>query len=425
MPRTGRSSTPQPARLPDIAADTRVALEAMLDGLKPIGRDAATGGYNRFAWTPEDLACRDWFEREAKERGLHVDRDPNGNLWAWFPSAPTPGGRVVVVGSHLDSVPGGGALDGPLGVISAFLALDELRRDPDWRPQVTIGVVDFADEEGARFGLACVGSRLLTGAIEPAQALALKDQAGTPMAEAMAAAGLQPDRAGRDDERLAQIDCLVELHVEQGRGLDDLDAAIGLATMIWPHGRWRLELTGEANHAGTTPIGDRHDPMIPLASAVLAGRRAAKTLQARATIGRMRIDPNSTNSVPARVTAWLDARAVDEEVLERIVGVVEMTARREGTAEGVEVSITEESRTPAVVFDERLRTRLDAALGGVPAIPTGAGHDAGILAARIPTAMIFVRNRTGVSHSPAESADLDDCVAGVEALAQVLRELAG
>jgi N-carbamoyl-L-amino-acid hydrolase len=397
----------------------------MIAELEPIGRDHKTGGYNRFAWTPEDLACREWFRSQAEARDLHVDRDQNGNLWAWFPSPPTTDGRVVAVGSHLDSVPGGGAYDGPLGVISAFLAVDELRRDATWRRQLTVGVVDFADEEGARFGLACVGSRLLTGAADPARVLELRDAAGVSVAEAMAAGGLDPGRAGPDEARLAQLSSFVELHVEQGRALDDLGHPVGLATMIWPHGRWRIELAGEPNHAGTTPIDDRRDPMIPVAAAVLAARRAAAERQARATIGRMRVTPNSTNSVPGSVTAWLDARAPDETGLEEIVAEVEHAARRAAEAEHVEVTVTEESRTPAVLFDQSLRERMNRVLGGVPEIPTGAGHDAGIVAARIPTAMLFVRNRTGVSHSPAEHADLDDCVAGVEALARVLRELAG
>jgi N-carbamoyl-L-amino-acid hydrolase len=401
------------------------ALASMLGELEPVGRDAATGGYNRFAWTAEDLACREWFERQADARNLHHDRDQNGNLWAWFPSPPQPGGRVVAVGSHLDSVPGGGAFDGPLGVISAFLAVDELRRDQSWRQQSTIGVVDFADEEGARFGLACVGSRLLTGAADPQRVLTLEDAGGVLMAQAMAAGGLDPGRAGRDDVRLGQLASFVELHVEQGRALDDLGHPVGLATMIWPHGRWRIDLAGVPNHAGTTPIGDRRDPTIPLAAAVLAARTAAAERQARATVGRIRVVPNSTNSVPGAATAWLDARAADEASLEEIVAEVELAVRESAAAEHVEASMTEESRTPAVLFDEELRARLNGVLGGIPEIPTGAGHDAGILAAQVPTAMLFVRNRTGISHSPAEHADLDDCVAGVEALSRVLRELAG
>jgi N-carbamoyl-L-amino-acid hydrolase len=186
-----------------------------------------------------------------------------------------------------------------------------------------------------------------------------------------------------------------------------------------------MDLVGEANHAGTTRLGDRRDPTLPLAAAATAARAAADQAGALATIGRLEVVPNATNAVPSHVRAWLDARAPDDRTLEAVVGAVRDAVERSAAEHGVGVSFAEESRTPAVVFDERLRARLDAVLGGVPAIPTGAGHDAGILAAVLPTAMLFVRNPTGVSHSPAEHAEPADCAAGVRALAAVLRELSG
>src|SRR5262249_51114936 len=154
---------------------------------------------------------------------------------------------------HLDSVPGGGAFDGPLGVISAFAAIDALRADA-FTPARPIGVVNFADEEGARFGVACAGSRLLTGALPVARARTLTDADGRTWADEAASAGVDPAHLGRDDEVLARIDTFVELHVEQGRGLVELDAPVALASAIWPHGRWQIDLPGEANHAGTTRL---------------------------------------------------------------------------------------------------------------------------------------------------------------------------
>jgi N-carbamoyl-L-amino-acid hydrolase len=403
------------------------ALEAALAQLAPIGRHPETGGYWRLAWTEEDLACRSWFRRQAAGRGMPVETDRNGNLWAWYPAPPAAGDDLAVAtGSHLDSVRGGGAFDGPLGVISAFLALDALRSDPAWQPRRRIAVVDFADEEGARFGVACMGSRLLTGVLDPARALALADQDGVSLEAALSNAGIAARGLGHDVDRLAQLACLVELHVEQGRSLSPLGAPIGLATEIRPHGRWRFRLTGAADHAGTTQLADRHDPALVMATMVAAARAAAAQHAGVATVGRVEVAPNSTNSVPAAVSSWLDARAPDEGALERIVAGVEAAVRAAAAAEGVAVEVTEESRTAAVSFDSQLRERLDQILGGVPHIPTGAGHDAGILSSRgVPAAMIFVRNPTGVSHSPAEHATIEDCTAGVRALTQVLRELAG
>jgi beta-ureidopropionase / N-carbamoyl-L-amino-acid hydrolase len=385
--------------------------------LETVGRDGGTGGYRRFAWTRTDAALREWFTGQAQVRGLDVVGDRAGNLWAWLgdPDADGPG---LVLGSHLDSVPDGGAFDGPLGVVSAFAALDLLRASGHL-PTRPLGIACFSDEEGARFGVACAGSKLLTGALGADRARGLIDAEGTSMAEAMAAAGFDAAAVGRDEETLRRIGTFVELHVEQGRGLVDTGAAVGVAHSIWPHGRWRLDLRGRADHAGTTRLVDRDDPMLALAAAVQAARASAERAGTVATVGKLAVAPNGVNAIPSSVTAWLDARGGEEAAVRRVVADV-------GTAAGVEP--VEESWTGPTVFDAALRDRLAAVLGAggtpAPVLPTGAGHDAGILAAAgVPTAMLFVRNATGVSHSPAEHAEETDCLAGVAALARVVQEL--
>lgn len=402
------------------ADDLDSRFTAMWSALAPLGRDAGTGGYRRFAWTPADLELRAWFADQAARRGLLCEADRNGNLWAWW-GRPGPG--AVVTGSHLDSVPDGGAFDGPLGVVSALLAVDELRAR-GVAPARPVAVVAFADEEGARFGVACAGSRLLTGVLDPARARGLRDADGTTLAEAMRSAGADPDGLGRDEEALGRIGVFVELHVEQGRSLVHSGDPVGLATGIWPHGRWRCSFTGSADHAGTTRLADRRDPVLPFAATALAARDLADRAGALATVGRVQVAPNGTNAVPSRVDAWLDARAADEGTLGRLVAGVAAAGEAATQGHGVRLDIVEESRSPAVAFDAALRERLAAVLGGVPALPTGAGHDAGVLAPHVPTAMLFVRNPTGVSHSPAEHADTADCLAGIRALADVLEELA-
>jgi N-carbamoyl-L-amino-acid hydrolase len=405
-----------------------VGFDELWESLLPIGRDAATGGYRRYSWTEADLACRDWFGAAAATRGLRAECDRNGNLWAWW-DAGTPGpGRAVVTGSHLDSVPDGGAFDGPLGIVSAFAAVDLLRAQ-GFAPARPIAVAAFTEEEGARFGVACLGSRLATGAIDPATARGLRDAGGISLAEAMTAAGLDPARIGPDDERLAGLVAYVELHIEQGSALAGLAAPVGLAEGIWPHGRWRLEFTGRADHAGTTRLADRHDPMLPFAAMVLAARRAAAGHNALATVGKIVAEPGGANGISSAVRAWLDARAPDEATLDRLVDDVAAAAGTAAREHGVGFELRRESFTPLVSFDAGLRDRAAAALtasgGPAPVLPTGAGHDAGVLAARLPAAMLFVRNPSGVSHSPAEQAELADCAAGVTALAAVLADLAG
>jgi N-carbamoyl-L-amino-acid hydrolase len=392
--------------------------------LAGIGRTDLTGGYRRYSWTSADAACRTWFARTASNLGLRTDCDRNGNLWAWWGRAT---GSAVVTGSHLDSVPDGGAFDGPLGVVSAFAAVSQLRTD-GFQPARPIAVAAFTEEEGARFGVACLGSRLLTGGLDPAGARELRDHDGVSLAEAMRAAGRDPGAIGPDDELLAGISAYVELHIEQGSALAGLGAPVGVASGIWPHGRWRLDFTGRADHAGTTRLADRRDPMLPYAATVLAARAAAGRCGALATFGKVRAEPGAANAISSAVHAWLDARAPDEAVLEQLVTDIWAAAQAAASEQGVAVSRRRESVTPHVSFDAGLRERLVGVLAAAgfsaPVLATGAGHDAGVLAARVPTAMLFVRNPTGVSHSPAEHAEMADCEAGVAALTAVLADLA-
>jgi N-carbamoyl-L-amino-acid hydrolase len=266
-----------------------------------------------------------------------------------------------------------------------------------------------------------VGPGLVVG--DPDRARSLTADDGTTMAEAMTAAGFDPRGLGRDDETLLRVGTFLELHVEQGRALAEHDggAPVGVAAAIWPHGRWRLDLRGRADHAGTTRLADRDDPMIALAAAIQEARRAAGRHGALATVSKLRVLPNGVNAIPSEVAAWLDARGPVEDDVRAVVAEV-------GDAAGS--APVEESWTPSTDFAPALRDRLAAVLAygdsePAPVLPTGAGHDAGILsAAGIPTAMLFVRNPTGVSHSPAEHAEPADCLAGVAALALAIEALA-
>ncbi|GAB3221830.1 allantoate amidohydrolase [Glycomyces halotolerans] len=390
------------------------------DELTPIGRTPG-GGYRRFSWSDADQACRNWFRTQAERRGMSVETGRNGNLYAWWGSWHD--GDAVLTGSHFDSVPGGGAYDGPLGIASAFLAID-LLRERGAEPRHPIGVAAFVEEEGGRFGIPCLGTRLLTGAVEPEQARKLTDADGVTFAAAMEASGADPSLLGPDLARIESLAAFIELHIEQGRALDAENAPVGVASAIWPHGRWRFTFTGESDHAGTTRLPDRRDPMLTFAFTVLAARKEARLAGGVATVGRAEIDPGATNVIPRRVDAWLDARAPDEAVLGEIVDAIESKTAERAERDGTSVAVTAESQTPTVEFDAGLRDRIARLLGGVPIVPTAAGHDAAVLAAHVPTAMLFVRNPTGVSHAAAETASDDDCAAGVEALADVLGELA-
>jgi beta-ureidopropionase / N-carbamoyl-L-amino-acid hydrolase len=406
----------------------------LLAEIADVGRDAVRGGYSRHVFEPAELELRAWFTRRAQALGLAVEPDRNGNIWAhWGERGP----GTVGAGSHLDSVPGGGPLDGPLGVASALSAVAQLKAR-GFAAARPVAVAAFAEEEGSRFGIACLGSKLLVGAVDPVLIASRADSRGVTFAQAAAAAGVDPDGIGRDDERLASLGAFVELHVEQGRALADLGAPVAVASAILAHGRWRLTFTGGGNHAGATPMAGRKDPVVAASAAVLAARDIAAArddpaggVNARATIGRIVPVPGGTNVIASRVDAWLDVRSDTDVACRALVTEICAAIQLAAAKHGCRVEITEESYLPEVAFDAALRGRLRTVLAGVPGLEevpvlaTGAGHDAGMLEGELPAAMLFVRNPTGVSHSPAETASDDDCRAGVDALATVLAALAG
>ncbi|HEY3709992.1 MAG TPA: allantoate amidohydrolase [Amycolatopsis sp.] len=392
----------------------------LLEEIADVGRDGRRGGYSRHAFDAPEHDLRTWFVERAQRLGLDVETDRNGNLWAWWGA---PGRDAVVTGSHLDSVPGGGAFDGPLGVASALAAVESLQRK-GFLPVKPFAVVVFAEEEGGRFGVPCLGSRLLTGTIDADKARALRDQNGVTFAEAAVKSGLDADRLGADPDRLALVGRFLELHVEQGRGLVDLGRPVAVGSTVIAHGRWRFSFEGQGNHAGATLIADRADPMLPAAETVVAVRRLARThADARATVGRLVPTPGGTNVIASTVDLWLDARVPGTGTPE-LVEEIRLAAGAAAEAEGCRLAVTRESYSDDVVFDAGLRRDLGEWLGDPPELPTGAGHDAAILSGFVPAGMLYVRNPTGISHSPEEFAESDDVEAGARALAEVLERLA-
>ncbi|HWG01472.1 MAG TPA: allantoate amidohydrolase [Trebonia sp.] len=398
----------------------------LLGEIAETGRDSVRGGYSRHLFEAAERSLRGWFATRAQSLGLDVEVDKNANIWAHW-GAPGPG--TIGVGSHLDSVPGGGALDGPLGVASALSAIAALRADGA-RPSRPVAVVAFAEEEGSRFGVACLGSKLMTGEIAPDTVRNLADPDGVTFRDAAARFGLDPDGIGPDEDRLASLAAFVELHVEQGRGLADIGAPVAVASGILAHGRWRLRFGGEGNHAGATTMAGRRDPVVAAAAAILAAREIAarrddpaRGHHARATVGRLVPVPGGTNVIASRVDAWLDVRGDTDEATRALIAEISAAVRARAAEYGCAAEITEESYSGPVAFDPGLRGQFTTALGGPPVLATGAGHDAGVLASVLPTAMLFVRNPTGVSHSPYESASDADCRAGVQALGRVLENM--
>ena len=396
---------------------------ALLSEIADIGRDPVRGGYSRPVFSPPEQKLNQWFVEKATSLGLDVEQDRNGILWAWWDTPSKERTNAIGTGSHLDSVPGGGNFDGPLGVASALSAVAALKNE-GFEPSRPIAILVFPEEEGSRFGLACLSSRLATGAATPEKVRNLTDPEGISYAEAAEAAGFDHSSIGADKEGLARLGQFVELHIEQGKGLIDLDKPVAIAGTILGHGRWHARITGTGDHAGTTRMQDRQDPMLVGAHIISAVREEGQSVsEARATVGRLEVTPGGTNVIASQVDLWIDVRHRDDETTKAIVERITQRAELLAKAEGCELRIEEESFSPTVHFDSTLREAMKSVLAGAPVLDTGAGHDAGILSTHIPTGMLFVRNPTGTSHSPAEFAEAEDVDTGALRLADVLRHL--
>ena len=386
-------------------------LEALLADLVPIGLDEA-GATTRLAWTPEDEEAAAWFARQAAAIGRTMERDPAGNLWA-CPDAPPP---WWAVGSHLDSVRSGGRFDGALGVAAAFAVAERL----------PVAVISFADEEGARFNTPTFGSRALAGRLDAGEALARVDDQGIALGEAMAAAGVDPSSLADAPAWLERLAGFVELHIDQTRDLAAGRAPAGVVTRLAARLRLQVELTGRADHAGTTPREERQDALAAAARVIVrADEDAAQRLGMVFTAARMEVEPNAPTTVPSLVRLWLDARAPEAEAVESW----RVAVNREIAAVAEEAAVAHEVRTaawsPGTEFSGDV---LEALLAGLrppkPRLVCYAGHDAGVIAAVRPAGMVLVRNETGISHSPDEYVSLDDAAVAANALLAAAEELA-
>jgi allantoate deiminase len=349
--------------------------------------------------------------------------DPAGNLrGVWKP--PNGGDRRLLLGSHIDTVPDAGAYDGVLGVI---LALEWVRLAEEAVLPTTIEVIAFSEEEGVRFGVPFIGSRAAAGRFDPAL-LALQDAEGITVAEAIRSFGLDPaaiDEARVDRDALG----FVEIHIEQGPILEAEKRSLGVVNRIVGQTRLSFEFAGQANHAGTTPMPMRRDALAGAAEWISAVEAfAARTEGLAATVGRIAVEPNAANVIAGKARVSLDVRhALDAE---REAAVEQMIARAEAIAaqRALQVEHKRQMNEPAVPMDERLTAYLVDALeaAGFPprTMPSGAGHDAMVMATRMPAAMLFLRSPAGISHHPSETVLEEDVEAALHVGRRFLERMA-
>ncbi len=394
--------------------------------LEAAARIGATGrgGISRFAWSEPLAEVTRWVADELERLGLEASTDEAGNLIARWPA---PAGKAVMAASHLDTVPNGGGFDGVLGVLGAVEAVRILRRE-GFEPARPIWIGAFMDEEGTRFGTALFGSRAFVGE-DLDRALSAVDADGTTMRDAIVARGLDPERIA-EAERVDELAAYLELHVEQGPVLDSRGLRLGVVDAITGVLGLRVRVEGAPNHAGTTPMELRRDALAGASRMVLGLRELARSRsELRATVGRITTTPGAFTVIPGTCEFTVDLRPARAEAVEPGVQGLRDLVAEIAADEGLTATVTQEYALPPAPMDPAVVAALEAAAADEEVEPlrmwSGAGHDAMVIARRVPAGMIFVPSRQGISHSPEEDTAVADCELGARVLAGAIRRLAG
>jgi allantoate deiminase len=375
----------------------------------------------RFA-TPALEQARALVEEWMRDAGLATRRDPVGNLVGRLSGG---GRRALMLGSHLDTVRDAGRYDGALGVVVALACVERLR---ERELPFALEVIAFADEEGVRYGTGFLGSAVPAGRFEDAW-LERVDRDGVPLADAVRAWGGDPDAIGAGRRSPEELLGYVEVHIEQGPVLDDRGLPVGVVTGVAGQTRARVTFSGVAGHAGTTPMDARRDALVAAAEWIVAVDAEARGREGLvATVGEIAAEPGAPNVIPGRVVASLDVRHADDARREEAAAALRESAARIGEARRVEVDWEEIQTTPAVACSPELTKELAAAAADAghpaPRLASGAGHDAVMMAAVAPVAMLFVRCAGGVSHHPDESVREEDVAVALDVTTRFVERLA-
>ncbi|MGH2826531.1 MAG: Zn-dependent hydrolase [Actinomycetota bacterium] len=404
----------------------RDRLWGLLEEVNQIGK-LDSGGAERLAWTQEEIEARHWLVKRCEAEKLEVSYDEAGNVWVFAGRRP-----AVMMGSHLDTVPSGGRFDGALGVTSALEGLLCARdaREPGWD---RLGVLCFTDEEGVRFGLGMTGSRALAGDLGVDEVESATTTEGTRLGDVMREAGFDPQRVSAVAGRRRDLSAYLEVHVEQGRRLERAGLPVSIVTGIVGLSHWRLQVIGEANHAGTTLPADRRDALIPIAAAALEAQRVMQKSgngeELVATVGEAAVVGGATNIVPGEARATLDVRSLEEGLIDGANQQILEAARRAAEDNGCELRVDETKRLRAAPMAPEVLDAMSSAASEVefevPEMPSMAGHDAMTLTGGgVPCGMVFVRSEGGISHSPKENSTIEDCALGASLLVTAALRLA-
>ena len=393
--------------------------------------DTETGrGRTVLTGTDADRRARERLLDRFADADLDVRIDPVGNIASrWVPEGVAPGTPAVAMGSHLDSVPEGGIFDGPLGVYGALEALRTIR-DADLALSRPIEVVCFTEEEGARFGVGTLGSSAATGHRAIEDVLSLTDESGISLEFALENIGFR----GEDTIDPAAWDSWFELHIEQGTRLESSGAAVGVVNAITGLTNGLVTFSGEADHAGSTPMDERRDALAAAAAFIGAVEDTATAVAATqptavATVGKMTVSPNARNIVPGEVVLELDVRDIDGATMDRIMSDLRDHCERIGEERPVETAFERPRNDPPSHMSDRLRdlvTDMNASDGiGVETMHSAAMHDTALVADRTDALLLFAPSQDGISHNPREWTDWSDCATATGFLARAVAAAAG
>ena len=398
--------------------ETEVDARRAVEELKELAElTGGPDGARRVAWTDEWAKAREWFRAKLEEiDGItDIQTDDAGNLWA---TAPGDSERAVILGGHIDSVPAGGWLDGAINVVGALEVMRALA--PQKRP-VTLRLVDWADEEGARFGRSLFGSGAAAGTLKPDDVRALKDKDGTALPDAVREYGVDLDRVNEAGKQLENAAAYLELHIEQGPVLERLDKPLGAVLGTFGVERHIVRFHGQHAHSGSTPMDVRKDAFIAAARTAVAFRDdAARRDDVRATTGFVNVSPAIVTAFNGWCEMSLDQRALDPDALAEMLAAAKAASERVAEEEGVSVEWEKVWDIEPIPFNEKLIALAEEACeevsGSSHRLPSGPLHDAAEMARLMPTVMLFVKSLRGLSHTKDEDTPEADIEVSVRAL---------
>jgi hydantoinase/carbamoylase family amidase len=403
-------------------------LEIDVDGVLAHLRDlherfGGPDGARRLAWTPEWQAARDWLLAKLEDLPVTVERDPAGNIWATLPGAGDTEG-FVIVGSHIDAVPAGGWLDGALGLLAALGVVRALAA-ADAPPPVEVRLVDWADEEGARFGRSLLGSSAAAGTLDPDDVRDLLDSEGTRLQDALAACGVDLDAAGGATASLQGALASVELHIEQGPVLLDTGRLASAVSGTVGLERYLVTFKGQAGHAGSTPMRLRRDALAAAASAALAIREVGIRHDGMTTVGAMNADPGVITAVAGSCEMMLDLRVLDADVLAAMLS--DCLSACDDAAAAFDCTVSSRrvfGATPTPFHPELVaiarQAVADAGGGDGDPIPSGPLHDSTEVGRLVPAVMLFAQSDPPLSHVAIEDSPEDALRVAIEAYARTV-----